>query len=159
MSQPDDPYSFPRKLVRGFKFCSLLAVHIVIALIGTAILDSPLHRTFRPTSITQVLWREWIFSFLIAFLLGLSMQRVWPSTAAKWAWVPPALWFCFGSLMAMGHGAMFSQIIGTACENGFNDPQCRGWFLFTIPCIRTACYSLGAYAYVRTHRLATTAHV
>ena len=144
VSLPDDPYAFPRNLLRGLKFCGLVAVHIVIALLGTAILESSLHRIFRPNSIATVLWKELILSATIAFGLGFSVQRLWQNTAAKWAWVLPALWFGFGTLLTVGHGAIFSQITGTACENGLGDPQCRRWFLFTIPLLRTGFYSVGA---------------
>jgi len=142
---PDNPYSFPRHLVRGFKFSGLLAVQTIIALIATGILEFQLQRTFRPTSIETVLWREWIYSVVIAFGLGFSIQRLWPNSATKWVWLLPTLWFGFGSLIAMGHGRLWNQITGTACENGMGDPQCRGWFLFTITWIRAASYSAGAY--------------
>jgi len=102
VSSPDDPYAFPRNLLRGLKFSGLLAVHIVIALLGTAVLESSLHRTIRPNSIATVLWKEWILSAAIAFGLGFSGQRLWQNTAAKWAWVLPALWFGFGTLLAVG---------------------------------------------------------
>ena len=145
--------------MRGLKFCALLAVQIVVALFATAMLESPLQRIFHPTSIATLLWREWIYSVVIAFGLGFSIQRSWPNSAGKWVWLLPTLWFGFGSVIAMGqggmfgfrpvialgHGGMLSQITGTACENGMGDPQCRGWFLFTIPWLRAASYSAGAY--------------
>ena len=144
VSLPDDPYSFPRSLVRGFKFSGLLTVHIVVALFGTAILESSLHR-IHATSIGTVLLQAWIFSAAVAFGLGFSIQRLWPNTAAKWTWVLPALWFGFGTLIAARHGAVFDQTTGRACGNGLADPFCRGWFLFTIPFLRTGCYSAGSY--------------
>lgn len=145
MALPDDPHEFPRAIVRVFKFCALLAVQILFALIATAILESPLQRIFHPGSIATLLWREWIYSVVIGFGLGFMIQRTWPNSAAKWVWLLTALWFGFGAVNALGHGAMFSQITGTACENGFGDPRCKGWFLFTIPLLRAASYSAGAY--------------
>lgn len=145
MPLPDDPYAFPRKLRRGLKFCSLLAVQTIIALIAVAILETPLQQTFRPTSIETLLWREWIYSLVIGFGVGFSVQRLWPNSAAKWVWLLPTLWFGFGSVIAMGHGGIWSQITGTACENGMGDLQCKGWFLYTITWLRAASYSAGVY--------------
>jgi hypothetical protein len=74
---------------------------------------------------------------------------MWPSDAAKWTWVVPLLWFLFGLLVGAGRG------IWGAHESVRQQPSSKqmiDFFAFTIPAIRAAAYSLGAFVASRVYR-------
>ena len=76
---------------RALKFFGFLVINVVVALIGTAIVDSTIGKVFPAHSLVTVLWKEWILSIVCAVFIGFGMWRTWRSDAAKWTWVLPAV--------------------------------------------------------------------
>jgi hypothetical protein len=144
MALPDDSSSFPRKLASTPAFIGWMVANLAIALFGTAILDAAIGKAVRPSSLSAVLLKEWILSIAIALSLGFGITRQWNNRAARWTWALPSLRFVLGIVAAIGAGGVLSQISGSACQAGVANPLCRGWFIFTIPFVRSSAYSVGA---------------
>jgi hypothetical protein len=143
---PETPHTTKiAPMLRTLKFSGLLVVNVILALIGTAILNTPIGKVFPANSVVAVLWKEWILSIACAALIGFCMQRIWRNDVGKWTWILPALWFGIGFFLTIGTGAMFFQFSGTGCANGIRPVECRNFFVFAIPFIRGVSYSLGAY--------------
>ncbi len=128
-------------MLRGLRFLGLLLLNLLVALSGTAIIESGIWRIVAAHSIPAVVWKEATLSTVVAGLIGFFTWRTWHSTAAKWTWVFPAVWFTVGAIAVTGHG-----IWGHISEWGALDaPGARSYFAFTVPLIRGVSYSLGAY--------------
>src|SRR5438094_2019628 len=141
-------------MIRALKFFGLLAINLVVALIGTAILDTAFGKVFPARSLLVLLWKEWILNIACAAFFGFVMWRAWRSAAAKWMWVLPAMWFVLrflptllgrGSQSVLASGSIWSQFSGADCETGIQALGCRNFFVFTIPLIRGISYSVGAF--------------
>jgi hypothetical protein len=131
-------------MLRALKFGGLLLINVVVAIIGTAILETSIGRLFPAHSVVTVLWKEWILSITCAASIGFWMWHRWRRDAAKWTWVLPAVWFGGKFLLAIGSGAVGFQFSGTGWVNG-NRLARWNFLLFTIPFVRGVAYSLGAY--------------
>ena len=131
----------------ALKFCGLLLVNLVVAVIGTAILDTALWRVVSSHSVTAIVWRELIFSIVCAALIGFGMWRTWRNSVAKWTWILPAVWFAFGYLTIAGHGHVWGRLFGFASASGsvLSAPDVASFFSFTVPLVRAISYSVGAY--------------
>lgn len=127
------------------KFCGFLLVNLVVAVIGTAILDSALWRVIPSHSVAAIVWKEFIFSIVCAAFIGFGMWRTWRSSAAKWTWVLPAVWFAFGYLTIAGHGDVWGRLSGFGSGSVLTAPDVRSFGLFTVPLVRAISYSVGAY--------------
>ena len=92
-------------MLRALKFFGLLVVNIVVAVIGTTILDTAIGKTFHAHSLSAILWKEWSLSIGCAAVIGFGMWRTWRSDPAKWAWVLVAVWFGLRFILAIGSGA------------------------------------------------------
>jgi hypothetical protein len=128
-------------MLRTLRFVGFLIVHTVIAIIGTAIVEHAIWRLVPAHSVVGILWKECILSATCAMLIGFGMWKIWPTSAAKWAWVPLALWFTFGFLTRQGDvwGGLFGFHSGTVLVA----PDTRSFFEFTVPLLRAASYSIG----------------
>jgi hypothetical protein len=132
--------------MRGaLKFFGLLLVNIVVAVIGTAVLDTAIGKMFHAHSFSAILWKEWSVSIGCAAVIGFGMWRTWRSDVAQWTWVLPAVWFAIKFTLAIGRGPLLFQFSGEACVEGVRPIGCINWFVFTIPFVRSVFYSLGAY--------------
>jgi hypothetical protein len=138
---------------RGLKFCGALILHTIVALIGTAVLESAIGKAFRPHTLAGVLWKEWTLSLLCAAFVGFFMWRTWKVSAAMWVWILPSVWFGFEIVLTLfaSHGqsvlvggGLWNQFSGTACDGGVRALGCRKFFVVTIPFIRGVAYSVGA---------------
>ena len=96
---------------RALKFFGFLVINVVVALIGTAIVDSTIGKVFPAHSLVTVLWKEWILSIVCAVFIGFGMWRTWRSDAAKWTWVHPAVWFGISFFLAIGSGAVWCSVL------------------------------------------------
>jgi len=132
-------------MLRALKFFGLLIVNFVVALIGTAIVETAIGKAFPSHSLSAVLWKEWILSITCGAFIGFWMWHTWHGDAAKWTWVLPAVWFGFKVLLAIGGGTVWFQFSGIGCASGIRSVECRNFFVFTIPFVRCVSYSLGAY--------------
>lgn len=80
-------------MLRSIKFCGALLINLVVAVIGTMLLDTEV-RAFVPThTVAATVWKEIILSALCAAFIGFFTWRTWRSSAAKWIWVPAVVWF------------------------------------------------------------------
>ncbi len=131
--------------MRVLKFSGLLLVNLVVAVIGTAILDTAFQGAISSHSVAAMVWKELFFSIVCAGFIGFGMWRTWRNSAAKWIWVLPAVWFVFGFLTIAGHGDVWGRLSGFGSESVLSAPDVRSFFLFTVPLVRTVAYSVGAY--------------
>lgn len=122
-----------------------MLVNLVVAVIGTAMLDTGISKVIPSHSIAMVVRKEFILSIICAGLIGFGMWRTWRNLAAKWTWVLPAVWFAFGYLIVAGHGDAFGRLSGTGSVSVLSAPDVRSFFSFTVPLVRAVSYSVGAY--------------
>lgn len=134
-------------MVRTLKFCGALLINLLVAVIGTAVLDTELRRVIPIHTVSAILWKEIVLSVLCAVFLGFFMWRTWRNAAAKWIWVVTALWFVFGYLMIARSPNVWGRFSGFGFGSGsvLSGPDVTTFFVFTIPLIRAVCYSIGAY--------------
>jgi CDP-diglyceride synthetase len=142
-------------LLKALRFFGLLLLNVFVAVIGTAVLDSAVRRALPPHTIGAVFAKETALSIICASLIGFGMWRTWRSEPAKWTLVIPSLWFTFGLLAVAGHGIWGPLLVSSA--SNFGAAEMRSFFLFTIPLIRAAAYSAGAYisSFVFDHAVAS----
>ena len=129
-------------MLRTLKFCGFILLNLIAAIIGTAILDTEVRRMIPSHSIAAVIWKEIILSIICAASIGFGIWRTWRNSASKWTWVLPLIWFAFGYVAIVGHGG---QVFGSIFGSNPGVPEVRSFFAFTIPLIRAASYSAGAY--------------
>lgn len=129
-------------LLNALSFFGLLLLNVVVAVIGTAVLEATLGRIIPAHTVTAIFWKEIAVSVACATLVGFGMWRTWRSEAAKWTWVVPLLWFAFGLSVFAGHGIWGPLSFGSANNVA---AEIRSFFLFTIPLVRAVAYSVGAY--------------
>jgi uncharacterized membrane protein (UPF0182 family) len=132
-------------MLRTLKFVAALLINVVVAIIGTAILDTTLGRMIPSHSFAALVWKECGLSVICAAFIGFGMWRTWRSSAAKWTWVIPAVWFTVGFLAIAGRGNVWGRIFGFGSGSNFGAAEARTFFLFTVPLIRAVFYSVGAY--------------
>ena len=130
--------------MRVLKLVGLLLVNLVVAVIGTAILDTGMSRVIASHSIAAMVWKEFILSIVCAAFIGFGMWRTWRNSAAKWTWVLPAVWFAFGYLTIAGRGDVWGRLSGFGSGSVLGAPDVRSFFLFTVPLVRAISYSVGA---------------
>jgi len=127
--------------------------------IGTAILSTGFGKLFHPTTITGVIWKEWILDIAFAGLLGLAAYRISQSRLAVWIWVLPTIWFGLRVLSPVPtvliHGShpnsagLWYEISGQDCVHRVSDSGCVNFFAYTVPFVRSLAYSLGALIGIR----------
>jgi hypothetical protein len=142
-------------VIRALKFCGLLTVNVCVAVFGTAVLESAVGSWHHPASISGVVLKTWFLSVLCAAAIGSSMWRAWGTSATKWTWLLPSIWFGLRAMTLLTRGSLWAQFSGAGCQNGMHDPGCLNFFVFTIPFIRGLSYSVGAYllSLVSSHRV------
>lgn len=133
----------------ALRFLGFLLINVLIAVVGTAILDTGISRAFASHTMIAVFWKESLISVVFATSLGFGVWRMWRTEAAKWTWVVPLLWFLFGLLAGVGRG-----IWGTheSVLQSQSPRQMIDFLAFTIPLIRAAAYSVGAFVASRVYR-------
>jgi hypothetical protein len=127
------------------KFAGFILLNLIVAVIGTAVLDTPVRRMLPSHSIAAVIWKEVVLSIICAGLIGFGMWRIWPNSSAKWTWVLPAISFAAGYLAVVGRGDVFGRLSDFGSGTSLSAADVRGFFAFTVPLIRAASYSAGAY--------------
>jgi hypothetical protein len=134
-------------MLRILKFVSFVVIRLVIAIIGTAILDTSLRRSFATQfhSVSAIIWTECLLSIVCAIGLGFSVWRIWRNSAAKYTWIPASGWFAIGFVATMGRNDVLGRLFPFGSGTGFGPAEIRSFFVFTVHLIRAICYSLGAY--------------
>jgi hypothetical protein len=134
-------------MLRILKFASFVVIHLIIAVIGTAILDTSLHRRLATPchSFSTIIWTECLLSIVCAIGLGFSVWRIWPNSAAKYTWVPATAWFAIGFVATLGRNEVLGRLFPFGSGASFGPAEIRSFFAFSVPLIRAICYSLGAY--------------
>ena len=132
-------------MLRALKFSGFILLNLIVAVIGTAVLDTAVRATIPSHSIPAVIWKEVIFSIICGAFIGFGMWRTWRNSAAKWTWVLPVIWFAFGYLTIVGRGDVFGRLSAFGSGSSLSAPDVRSFFAFTVPLIRAASYSVGAY--------------
>jgi hypothetical protein len=132
-------------MLRYLKFSGSLLIHLIVAVIGTAILDTGVRRIIPTHTVAAIIWKEIILSAVCAAFIGFFMWRTWRSTAAKWIWVLAALWFVFGYLTVARNANVWGRLSGFSSGSVLSAPDVRTFFAFTVPLIRAIFYSAGAY--------------
>src|ERR1700749_4499146 len=130
-------------LLNSLRFFGLLLLNVIVAVIGTAVLEATLGRTIPAHTVVAVFWKEMVVSVTCAALIGFGMWRTWRSEAPKWTWVLPLLWFGFGLIAVRGRGIWGPLSVDSVIET--NAGQMRTFALITVPVIRAVAYSIGAY--------------
>jgi hypothetical protein len=128
--------------LNALRFLGFLLVNVLIAVIGTAILETGISMAIPSHTMIAVFWKELVLSIVCATLIGFGVWRMWRTNAAKWTWVVPLFWFLFGLLAGAGRGiwgAHESVLQQTSAQ------EMRNFLVFTVPLIRAAAYSVGAY--------------
>ena len=129
-------------MARPLRFLALVLINAVIAVVGTAVVESSLYRFLpRANTISAVLWKESVTSFLVAGLLGLVIAQLWRTEAAKWTWILTSLLFMFGVVWTSQGTHVFGSVLP---DSSLGPAEIRSFFSFTVPLIRGAAYSLGA---------------
>jgi hypothetical protein len=140
------------KLLRNI---GLYLGHLLTALIGTAIITSPIWKLHRPSTVYGCLWQEIITGFTCAGLLGLTAARISKSRMGAWVWVAGTSFFMLHVISTLSNGSqgsvlaavpsMWARIFGFDCLNERYVGRCWNFFKFTVPLVRTVAYSLGAF--------------
>src|SRR6185437_11315357 len=129
----------------------LFLLHSVFAIMGSAIVDASLHDVIPAHSGTAIILKAWIGSVACAVLTALFMVRALYSRTALWVWVLPGLWLILGIMSWYGshrgsilEDTLLGRFSGNTCAITFARRPCIDFFVFTIPLIRAAAYSLGS---------------
>jgi len=131
-------------ILRTLKFSGTLLINLLVAVIGTAIIDTEVRRAFPTHTVSAIVWKEIILSVVCAAFIGFFMWRTWRSAAAKWVWVLPALWFFVGYLTISGSPNVWGRLWGFSSGSVLAAPDARTFVAFTVPLIRAISYSVGA---------------
>jgi hypothetical protein len=127
---------------RALRSVGLLIVHTVVAIIGTAIAEGAIWKLVPAHSVVGIVWKDCIFGATLATLIGFGMWRTWRTSAAKWVWVLPAIWFAFGFLITRGD--VWGGLFGIRSGSVLIMPDTTSFFAFTVPFLRASFYSADA---------------
>jgi hypothetical protein len=131
------------RITRGTK---IFILDVLNSLVGTAVLEFPLHSIFLVHSKAGILHREAILSIFCAGLLGFMAYWKWRSATSKMAWILFVLFFGFGILISADKpGGYWGQLSGSACAVATDSFSCARFWLFTVSLIRGLSYSCGAF--------------
>jgi hypothetical protein len=131
-------------MLKRIRTWAVVALHTLVAVFGTALLESPFARAFHPHTGFGVIWREWITSIVVAGALGFLVQRLWKSGGGKLSWILPSAVFLLGVFMNLGSGHAAGRFSGHDCAAELGGPGCRDFLMFTIPLVRGLSYSTAA---------------
>ena len=129
----------------------MFLLHTLIAVLGAAVVESPLHRIIHARTGPDVVLHAIGFSVLLPAVIAYFMFDGLRSSTAKWVWVLPSLLFAFGVLVFSGTHtssilgeSMWARFSGHTCGVTLQRGPCQYFFIFTIPFVRSISYSTGA---------------
>ncbi len=132
-------------ILRGIRGFGFLLLNLIVAVFGTAIIETLLGLIYHPRTINSLLTKGDLLSALCALALGFVISRRWNLHAARWTGLFGAVWFALGACVDINHGTVWSRMSGVACSEGLQAAHCMKWFVFTLPAVRTVFYSTGAW--------------
>lgn len=127
-----------------------VVLNTLIAVFGTAAIETRIPHAI-PHSGSDVIWREWITSTIVAALLGVVASHYRTSKTAGWAWLIPAGVFAFSVVVYLfGRNIRFwGHFSGYDCAITLEESDCHGFLSITVPLIRGTSYSAAAYFALR----------
>jgi hypothetical protein len=145
-------------VARALRTLGLFILNLLGAIIVPAILEGSVWKLLPVHSVSAVVIKEWCLDLPVAAFMGFMMYRIWRSWTSKWVWVVPALWFGFRALpyaaRASSHSVLANNpgfwfhFSGAACA--VQASECRDFFAFTVPFVRSLSYSVAALVASRT---------
>lgn len=141
--------------MHGLRFVGNVVLHTVAAIFGTMLLATPVSRLVRADTAGGVILSSWISSIVFGALIGALIAGYRKSETANWAWVIPGVIFVCRAGIYLGtwRTAFVSTFSGYECAIGLQHHNCEDFFVFSIPLIRGASYSAGAWLVMRfSHR-------
>ena len=144
-------------MIRTARFVAILLLNVIVALFGTAIVQSPLAHLFRLHSINQIIFRSYLLDAGAAFVLGYIVYRSWQPLAAKWVWIVGTCWLAYklALMLAYGQYSIWTAFSGVDCNNGLIATGCENWMRFTIPALHLSAYSFGSVLCARLGQTGT----
>lgn len=138
-------------LVGKMKFIGYVVANTIAATFGPALLDGEIAHAMRPKTAVDVVWRSWLASILFAGLMGALIARYRRSETAIWAWALPGIIFLCRALLyvTMWRTGFIATFSGYECAIGLQRHDCQDFFVFSIPLIRGASYSVGAWLFLQ----------
>jgi hypothetical protein len=135
---------------KWFRASGVFVLNILVAAIGTAIVEAPFYNFPYHSAPTAVV-KEDVLSAVAAFGLGYFVYVRFRSDLAKWVWLGGLCWFGQRALLMLWRrGSSESGMLGINC--GSDVQSCDNWLGYTIPFLRTAFYSVGAWCSSRKYR-------
>jgi hypothetical protein len=129
---------------------ALALLNLVVATVGTGLAEGAFWRQLHVWSLRMTpMLMENLVSSATAFGLGYSIYAQWQPAVSKWLWIAGLCWFIPHALLMLGGSD--GSVLEPAGTNFPADSQdITNWVAFTIPCLRTIFYSLGAFCSART---------
>jgi hypothetical protein len=138
-------------MIKRIRTWAVVIGNTLVAVLGTAVLESPLARIVHPHTGVGVIWREWITSIIIAGALGFAVQRYWKNGGARWSWILPSVFFVpVMVFVGLGSGHVAARLSGRECAAELGGPGCWVYLMCTIPFVRGIAYSAAAALAGRT---------
>lgn len=103
-------------MLRSLKFSGALLVNLLVAVIGTTVLDTDIRRAIPTHTVSAIIRKEIALSVPCAVFLGFFTWRTWRTAAAKWVWVLTALWFLVGYSTIAGGTNVWGDSLVLALE-------------------------------------------
>jgi len=123
-----------------------LVLHTLTAVFGPVLITPELSRALHLPSLHRTgLWLFALSDITVVFAFGFLVFRLRRLALAKWIWVIGVVWFSYFFIAAVREGTpLWPDFSGTTCLDVRTYLNC-GWWVATVPALRTIFYSLGAF--------------
>jgi hypothetical protein len=133
-----------------------------IAILGSNLILGDINPIVHTQTFSGLFAKMWVSCVLVGLLLGFFVTRYRPTRMALWIWIVPVTLLIYrmvlyGSTQRSGvFGDSFLQhFVAPSCPNDAR--ECLDFSFFTILAVRTATYSLAAWASFQYPRSGTSA--
>jgi len=144
-----------------FRTAGAFVAHLVAALLGTGMVESPFAAIVRavvgqPRSLASIEAKIWLTSVTTAALLGYFISKYRPSKTALWVWtLPGAILVCRVLLYGIGNPVSAAEhFLAPNCLD--SKSKCQDFLVFTLSAVRACGYSLGAWISMRFQKRPTS---
>ena len=117
--------------------------HFLTATLGTAIAESEIYGMYHPKTITGAFAKEITLSAVIALLLGLVVQRIWPSNTARWMALLGVL--AFAATLSFRPETVLDPVGAFSLPIFFARPTDWSKVTLWFASVRLIAYSFGAF--------------